>query len=84
MLWFQSEEWFNTLTTPNESWTRKSLRAHKASRDVACSPLSDSQWAGNFASSVRVFSLEEFNCLFQSHIVALSDVRPSIYLNHKF
>ena len=80
-LYIHREEWFNTLTTPNESCTRKSLRAHRASRDVACSPLSASQCAGSLASSVLVFSFEEFSCLFQSHIVALSEVRPSMYLN---
>merc|ERR1719350_2035363 len=70
------------LTTPRASCSMKSLKAHRASTLVACSPvLPASQDTGSFASSgTRVASLLALSCLSQLHMLLLSLFRPSMYL----
>ena len=72
------------LWTPRESHIRKSLKPQRASREVPCSPLFASQWAGSRASSGHLTSsLLAFNCRSQLLMVLDSVVKPSIYLKWK-
>ena len=72
------------LWTPRESHIRKSLKPQRASREVPCSPLFASQWAGSRASSGHLTSsLLAFNWRSQLLMVLDSVVKPSIYLKWK-
>ena len=72
------------LVTPNESQVRKSLKAHKASKEVLWSPLLANQWAGKRASSGHLTNSRlAFNCFSQLLIWLDSVVKASMYLKFK-
>ena len=69
--------------TPSESQVRKSLKAHKASKEVLWSPLLANQWAGKRASSGHLTNSRlAFNCFSQLLIWLDSVVKASMYLKN--